>query len=221
MVCALRFLVPVCDVYGSTAKPRSACTPATPRRPRAVIGQRLSHAAAHTLPYLSHTAVLTDTLLTLARKERPNRLAPAIKASPPFSSRVNAEPRHGRLCRRRRAPSTACFRRCLNAPNPSSHTPRAYARMSFLGRAACAPEHELQRPPPSSRRQAPRSACSPGQPTLPGPPLGHRKLPVPHVDQPHPGPRQNSSARGRATTAPPPPLAGDTSDPATPPIERG
>jgi hypothetical protein len=41
------------------------------------------------------------------------------------------------------------------------------------------------------------------------------KLPVPHVDQLCPCPRWNSSAHGRATTGPSPPLAGDTFGQAT------
>jgi hypothetical protein len=38
---------------------------------------------------------------------------------------------------------------------------------------------------------------------------------VPHFAQPRPCPRRRPSARGRATTDPPPPLAGDTSGQAT------
>jgi hypothetical protein len=37
------------------------------------------------------------------------------------------------------------------------------------------------------------------------------ELPAPHVDQLRPCPRRISSARGRAPTGPPPPLAGDVS----------
>jgi hypothetical protein len=46
-------------------------------------------------------------------------------------------------------------------------------RASSLGRAACAPEHKLLRPPPRSLRRAPLPAWAPSQPTFPGPPLGH------------------------------------------------
>jgi hypothetical protein len=41
--------------------------------------------------------------------------------------------------------------------------------------ATSSPELESPQPSPSSRRRAPSSACSPGKPTLSGPPLGRRE----------------------------------------------
>jgi hypothetical protein len=88
VVCAPRSLVPVRDVCGSTAKPRGAYTPATPRRPRATIGQRPSHAAAHTPPYPGHTATLPrpyhDGIALVRSEALPTALCSPIKAEVPF-----------------------------------------------------------------------------------------------------------------------------------------
>jgi hypothetical protein len=63
------------------------------------------------------------------------------------------------------------------------------------------------------RRTAIDELCSPRDPRANQPPhpfpLAPVKLPVPHVDPFRPCPHRNSSARGHATTGPPPPLTGD------------
>jgi hypothetical protein len=71
-----------------------------------------------------------------------------------------------------------CSARCrgrLNASSFPSCTARACTPALWPDQTVYTPEHEFQRLPLSSHRRAPRSACSPGQPTILGPPLGHRE----------------------------------------------
>jgi hypothetical protein len=102
-------------------------------------------------------------------------LCPAIKSSSSHLLTRDIEPRRGHHCRRQRAPcsSRACCN--LSTPRASPHTQRACTPACCLGRITCSPEYGFQWPPPSSRWQVPLSTCSPGQSTLPGPPLGRRE----------------------------------------------
>jgi hypothetical protein len=94
MVHAPRTLAPARDVCGSPGQATRRLRTGHAAPPLA--SDRRTSPPTPSL-YLVHTAAS----LTLARKKRRNRLAPAIQASPPSSSRVNVEPRRGRHCRRR------------------------------------------------------------------------------------------------------------------------
>jgi hypothetical protein len=89
--------------------------------------------------------------------------------------------------------------------------PVAPALACWPARAASSPEWFLPRPPPGSHRRALLPTRSPSQPTVSALSLGPREATCATCSL---GPR-SSSARGRATTGPPPPLADDISGQST------
>jgi hypothetical protein len=122
----------------------------------------------------------------------------------------DTEPHRGHHCRRRRAPCSARARCHPSTPKASSHTQRACTPACCLSRTTCSPEYDFQWSPPSSRRRVPLPTRSPGQPTLPGPPLGRREancatrcaapsLSSPESEQPRP-PSPISAAPACRTT---------------------
>jgi hypothetical protein len=103
----------------------------------------------------------------------------------------------------------------LSTPKASSRTQRACTPACSPSLSTCSPEYASRRPPHCCCRRAPPSARSPSQLTISAHPLGPSEAALPHIDQLRPCPCRNSSARGRATTGPSPPLAGDTPGQAT------
>jgi hypothetical protein len=149
----MRWLAMPPHAIGSTGVVRCRPNPAVPRPYRdPTTTTRLGVQEIHT---------------TASRPVRKGRCRP--------SSREHPSPRRGRHCYRRWAPCSAYCRDRLIASRLPSCTARACTPVWRPDRMARSPENGFQRPPPSSHRRAPRSACSPGQLTFPGPPLGHRE----------------------------------------------
>jgi hypothetical protein len=100
-------------------------------------------------------------------------------------------------------------------PKPSPRTHRAYTPPCWPNRAACSLEPELPRPPLGSHCRARTSACSPSPGTHLAPLLGHLGPNCATHSSALLLPSPESERRGRASTAPPPPLAGDITGLAT------
>jgi hypothetical protein len=111
--------------------------------------------------------------------------------------------------------TSGCLSSQTRATPHSTRTPVAPALACWPAQAVGSPEPVSLRPPPGSHRRAMLPAWSPCQPTVSAHPLSPSAAAVAHVDQFRPCPRRISSARGRATTGLPPPLAGDTSGQST------
>jgi hypothetical protein len=150
---------------------RAACTPATPRRPRAVIGRR-SHARRRPvrrtpamprpIPGLASTWCPSHRLNRLELSYKAGRSSPRASTEPPSSAigalTVNSTP--------------ACFSsQTCDAPH-STRTPCSPALACCPARAAGSPEPVSLRPPPGSHRRAPLPARSPRQPTVSAHSLG-------------------------------------------------
>jgi hypothetical protein len=140
--------------------PRAACTPATPRRPRTVIGRR---------PPARHRPVLRTPAMprpapglasTWCPSYHLNRLEPAIKALP-FSTRVSTKPAAVRHRCRPGEPPTSCVPDAVRVHLALLHAPiePAHARVDLAGLPA-----RRSQSPRGRRRAAIGELCSPRDP---------------------------------------------------------